>query len=243
MKDSELLQQVLNVGKAWQVTRVAADSEAQVLDVWIAARPQRTGWFTRARPEAGGPERVWRHTNVGVWRCMIHVRATDDQRPQLVPWCGDAEMPFTRALSRQIAALLVDGVKIPTICNLLDVPLNDLWKFKFNLDAGKTGLGLAAPARAETARGEVATTAGTAPAPAGAAVPDMTHPVWERLLEGNLEIEVRVLGLKLLLTKLRDQMRAIDDVEVRMLKIHEIHRYFSRHAKTLGHELAQLARA
>lgn len=249
MKDSDLLQQVLNVGNPWQVVKVAGDVEQQVLDVWIQARAQRAGWFSRARPEASAKERVWRHVNIGGWRCMVHVTAPDDQRPQFVPWCGDADMPFTRGLSRQIAALLVDGVKIPTICTLLEIPLTDLWKFKFNLDSGKTGLGVGAPpTRAADRRAPAAPAAAASPAgvavPATAAesaVPDMSHPVWEQLLEGSRDIEIRVLGLKFLLTKLREQMRAIDDVEVRMLKIHEIHRYFSRHEKTLGHELAQLA--
>src|SRR5574343_187129 len=64
--------------------------------------------------------------------------------------------------------------------------------------------------------------------------------IWLELLSGQRQIDIRALSLKLLLTKLRDQAQQITDAEVRLLKAHELQRYFVRHAHLLGHELAQL---
>lgn len=126
-------------------------------------------------------------------------------------------------MSRLIASMLREGVKLQSICTLLDVTIADLWKFKHNLDSGKASLTAPSVAPALTS-----------------SVPEADDPVWERLLDGSLNIDIRMLSLKLLLTKLRDQMRVITDPEVRVLKSYEIQRYFARYEQALGHELGQL---
>jgi hypothetical protein len=132
-------------------------------------------------------------------------------------------------MSRQIASMLLEGVKFQSICSILDVTVADLWKFKHSLDSGKAGLSSAPP-----------------PPPVAAApstrVPEADDPVWEKLLDGSTNIDIRVLSLKLLLTKLREQMRVITDAEVRVLKAYELQRYFLRYEQMLGHELGQLGR-
>lgn len=222
MKDVELLQQMLAVEKPWQVVKVRDDLGVRQVDVWIGEQSGRGGWFFGSRPAvASGPEQVWRHLNLGAWRCFVHVpMSLSAEALAGQSWCGEAEMPLTRALARQVFGLLGEGMKFPAICSLLDLRADDLWKFKHGLDNGKVGV---AP--------EVQ---------AISTVPAADDPIWERLLDGSLEIDIRVLGLKLLLTKLREQMRVITDTEVRVLKAYEMQRYFARYERMLGHELAQL---
>lgn len=223
MKDAELLQRMLAIGNPWQIVRVRDDLGERQIDVWVGEQTTRTGWFFGQKPVAtGGPEAVWRHLNVGGWRCFVHVAANYGPALAGLPWCGEPDMPFSRAMARQVVALLGEGIKFPSICSLLDVRVDDLWKFKHSLDNGKVGL---APAPVEQAASEV---------------PAADDPVWEKLLDGSLNIDIHVLSLKLLLTKLREQMRLITDTEVRMLKAYEMHRYFARYEQMLGHELAQL---
>lgn len=231
MKDTELLQQVLEIGSPWQITRVVNNPAGRQIEVWVAEQAGRTGWFFgQKQAVAEGPERVWRHVNLGGWRCFIHVAASSGQALAGLPWCGDNDVPFTRTMARQIATLLWEGVKFQAICTLLDVRVDDLWKFKHGLDSGKTGLASAQAAPAAPSQED---------SPASG-VPDPGDPVWERLLDGSINIDIHVLSLKLLLTKLREQMQVITDAEVRMLKAHEMHRYFARYEQLLGHELAQL---
>jgi hypothetical protein len=75
---------------------------------------------------------------------------------------------------------------------------------------------------------------------AQAALPAVTDPLWMELLQGQRALEVRALGLKLLLSKLRGQIDRIHDDDLRMVKLVELHRYFERNQAMLGHELAQI---
>ncbi|MEK8052646.1 hypothetical protein AACH10_20520 [Ideonella sp. DXS22W] len=83
---------------------------------------------------------------------------------------------------------------------------------------------------------------GLGDAAARGALPAVTDPLWMELLQGQRALEVRALGLKLLLSKLRNQIDVIHDDEVRMVKLVELHRYFERNQAMLGHELAQIGR-
>lgn len=73
-------------------------------------------------------------------------------------------------------------------------------------------------------------------------LPEASDPLWLALIEGDAEIDVRVLGLRLLLVKLRTQLQNAGDDDLRMVKLVELHRYFSRNQLSLGHEIAQIQR-
>lgn len=73
-------------------------------------------------------------------------------------------------------------------------------------------------------------------------LPEASDPLWLALIEGDTEIDVRVLGLRLLLVKLRTQLQNAGDDDLRMVKLVELHRYFSRNQLSLGHEIAQIQR-
>lgn len=228
MTPEELLQQALSIDPPWRVVEVRDNLGRNQIDVWIGRGSGRGGWFFGGRPAA--PEThplAWRHINIGQARCLVHAppEAADDD----LPWSGSAEQPFTRALSRQIAELFREGVRFQTVCTMLDIAVADLWRFKHGLDHGLAGLS-GAPLPAAIADEDAAD------------VPAAESPVWRMLLDGAIDIDIRMLGLKLLLTKLREQMRLITDDEVRLLKTHELRRYFVRYERQLGHELAQLKR-
>ncbi|HMV20998.1 MAG TPA: hypothetical protein PKL28_09505 [Rhodocyclaceae bacterium] len=230
MKSEDLLRSVIEVEAPWQVVKVRDDLGKRQVDVWIAQQTGRSGWFFGSKATVPQDrEQVWRHINLGNSRCLIHAVPPPKAAGEAPLWCGDGDLPFTRAMSRQIASMLLEGIKFQSICSILDVTVADLWKFKHSLDSGKAGLSSAPP-----------------PPPAAAApstrVPEADDPVWEKLLDGSTNIDIRVLSLKLLLTKLREQMRVITDAEVRVLKAYELQRYFVRYEQMLNHELGQLGR-
>jgi hypothetical protein len=227
MKTEELLGQALEIRSPWQISRVMNDVGKDQVDIWISRESTRGSWFFGSRNESRhGQERSWRHINLGNLRCVVHFSGNESDGDS-AGWIGDADQPFTRALSRKIAGMLMEGVSFQSICTLLDVTVADLWKFKHRLDSGKSGL---------SGRTQTATPSG----PAG--IPDANDPVWERLLDGSLKIDVHLLSLNLLLTKLREQFAVISDPEVRIMKAHEMQRYFVRHEKLLAREIAQLSR-
>jgi hypothetical protein len=224
-----LWKQLLQVQEPWVVRECRADEYNRCMDVWIGVEVPR-GWFrlSRARPVDSGPEVVWRHIGFGGWKVQIHVRPPVGAELPRQQWAGEAGMPFTRALDRQILALLNEGVSMAGVCSVLDVPMTELWRYRHAIDNGRHGVG------------ERAAVASLKPA-AGSRVPDLSDPVWERLVEGSLNIDVRVLSLQLLLSRTRSQVAVIADEEVRMMKLRDMHRYFLKNERMLSHELQQLA--
>jgi hypothetical protein len=247
MATYELLESLLRVGPAWEVHR--CQQAADRLDVWIGPRRVvERGWFKRTSrtPDAPAREFVWRHTNLCGVQCHVHALTPDAKALQGLPWTG-GNSPFTHAMGKQIFMLLAEGIEYGTICGLLDIALSDLWKYKYALDSGRIGVsGLPASAARDLPRPSKAGPAAEPPAGAALvrwAVPDATDTVWQRLVEGSLTIDVKVLGLKLLLTKLRTQWPLIDVADVKVAKLRELHRYFLKSERILGHELAQLGAA
>jgi hypothetical protein len=230
MKPEDMLRQALEIEAPWHISRMRNDLGKQQIDLWIAQEAPRSAWFfgTRSSPPQGN-ERTWRHVNIGKARCIVHAVPPSAPNQQPLPWFGETDQPFTHALARQIAGMFMEGVSFQAICSLLDIPVAELWKFKHNLDNGKAGLSSPQAVR-------------TAPStePSNSAVPDPVDPVWEKLLDGSINLDIHALSLKLLLTKFREQFLLITDADVRMLKTHEMQRYFVRHEKLLGHELTQL---
>lgn len=224
MKLEDVLHQVLGVEAPWQVVNVRTDLGRRQIDVWLGKTAARSGWFFGGRTAApSGNEHVWRHVNIGECRCLIHAPLPEGAAPP--SWSGEPSLPFTYAMARLVASMMRDGIRLQSICDLLDVTVADIWKFKHTLDSGKAGLS------GSVAVEEVASVS---------RVPEADHPVWSGLLEGAVHLDIKLLSLKLLLAKLREQMRVINDPEVRVLKAYELQRYFLRYESALNHELLQL---
>ncbi len=225
MKIDDWLHKALDVQAPWQISHLTVNPAACRLDLWVTLQAQRSGWFfgnRSAGPIQGLPS--WRHINLGLYSCHVHANPRETGTHNSLPWLGDEGQPFSRALGLQLAGFLKAGLNIQAICPLLDIAAADLWKFKHQLDQGLTQLSVAnEPAAIEPID-----------------IPAADHPVWLALLDGSRQLDIRVLSLNLLLTKLRNQLQRINDPEVRELKAHELQRYFVRHAHQLAHELAQL---
>lgn len=70
-------------------------------------------------------------------------------------------------------------------------------------------------------------------APAVATAPAVTD-------DSDVSPDIQVLSLELMLTRLRSKLNLIQDDEVRLLKLKELHRCFVKNGRMLIHELAQL---
>jgi hypothetical protein len=235
--DKALLRQLLLIERPWEVRDYRLDVRKRRCDVWIGQEPER-GWFGRPKAAPAGEVAVWQHLAIGPVRFHLHVTVPHGFESRGIGWMGDAGMPFTRALAARVFALFGEGVPLQSVCTLLDLSLQDVWRYRYALDTGRAGGAEPVARPAEPAPAPAATRAG--PAPASTAVPDVTDPVWLRLLDGDLSLDIKVLSLKLMLTKLRSQLDLIHDEEVRLLKLKELHRYFVKNERVLAHELDQL---
>ena len=235
--DKALLRQLLLIERPWEVRDYRLDVRKRRCDVWIAQEPER-GWFGRPKAAPVGEVAVWQHLAIGPIRFHLHVTLPLGFESRGIGWMGETGMPFTRALAARVFALFGEGVSLQSVCTLLDLSLKDVWRYRYALDTGRTG-GAEPESPARPAEPVPAATLAE-PAPAGTAVPDVTDPVWLRLLDGDMSLDIKVLSLKLMLTKLRSQLDLIHDEEVRLLKLKELHRYFVKNERVLTHELDQL---
>jgi hypothetical protein len=251
--DKALLRQLLLIERPWEVREYRLDVRKRRCDVWIAPEVER-GWFGRAKSAPTGETMVWQHLAIGPTRFHLHVTLPPGFDTKGIGWMGETGMPFTRALAAQVFALFGEGVSLPSMCTLLDLSLQDVWSYRYALDTGRAGgtggaqasapirVPASEPARAAPARVLPAAVAAPAAVPlsADSNVPDIADPVWLRLLSGELKLDIKVLSLKLMLAKLRSQMDVIQDEEVRLMKLKELHRYFVKNERVLIHELNQL---
>ena len=244
--DKALLRQLLAVSGAWEIGDYQLDLRKQRCDVWIGPQIER-GWF--GRPKSAPPRtesRTWQHVAFGNVRFFLHVSVPVGADLSRLPWSGDNGMPFTHALAQQVFVMFNEGMPLPAICKLMGLSLNDVWRYRFAIDNGLVQAEGGTAPRAAAARPQPeAAAAPAAPRPASdadgdTAVPDVTDPVWLRLADGELKLDIKVLSLKLMLTKVRSQLEVISDDEVRMLKLRDLHRYFVKNERVLGHELSQL---
>lgn len=240
------LVQVAGIPSPWRATQFRIDEVGKAVHVWITRHKlpdveKRRNWFTRdsgqpiAEVPATGPEQQWRHLNCMEYTCQIHTVDELEERHYGLPWLGQPSLPFSNRLSRQVFACLMEGMEMSAICAMLNIPFADLWKFKFAIDNGQVKFEYT-PAKKKRTVAVVA----SLPLPSVGNVPDMADPVWERLIIGELNIQIKTLSFQLILTKLRQQASLQQSDEIKLMKLRELHRYVERNERSLGYELQQL---
>jgi len=235
----------------WRASHYRIDEVAAMVHVWITRQPKpnveiKRGWFGlgAAIPPAAeapptGPDVQWRHLNCMNFTCQIHTVDTLDERHHDLPWFGQPGLPFSNRLSRQVFACLTEGMEISAICEIMNIPFADLWRFKHALDNGQVKFEYTSAKKASPAAADSAASPSSSPANAGN-VPDLDDPIWERIITGELNIQIKTLSLQLILTKLRQQVSLQQNDEVKRLKLRELHKYVERNQRSLDYELHQI---
>ena len=239
-QDHELLTKLLQIERPCAITDFRLNAANKRLDVWIGI--ESPGWFGRSKDSSpAANERLWRHINIGNLRCYVHVPQSVVEHHGNVAWIGDGKQNFTRAKGRQILNLLSEGVGYEGICSILEVPFDELWKFKFAVDNGTVTLGKSTVPSTGPSRGQTSVRADSASDGSREPnVPEATDPIWQELLEGRFSLDIRVLSFQLMLARLRTQITVNQDNDVKMLKLRELQRYIVKNERVLGYELAQL---
>lgn len=219
MEERTLFARLLGVALPWQVTEVLISEATQTITLRVELPPPRGGLFSR-RPEAPVRKLLrWEHVALGGMRCKVMAALRDGNALPQAPWTADGDQPYTRGLQRQIMDLLLAGATPEQLAVLLRLPFADIWRYKFRLDQGQ-----GKPSQA-------------LPAPT---LPPPDAPVWTALLLGRATLDVRTLGLRLLLTKLQREASLHGDADLHRQAARELHRYFDRSQAVLRHEISQL---
>jgi hypothetical protein len=244
LQEYSVIAALLGVTAPWSVTEVrVTDRAARLISVHIDQH-EAPGRFWTTRKNAPVEHWLrWAHINMAGVRCEIVLGLRGGQQVPHAGWSGQVDSPFTHGLSRLAMDLLLEGATMDQLCRMLQVPFADLWKFKFRLDQGTTRVAGSATASAAAAPAMVVNKFEAARADEVACLPPQDSPVWLVLLLGRLELDVRTLGLKLLLAKLQREARMHDDADLYAQAAQSLHRYFAKNLSLLAHEVAQLDRA
>lgn len=251
---ADIFVQAAGIPSPWRAASYHIDDVTKTAHLWITRHPlpqaqKKRGWFGLTAPMPpvaaaypAGPELQWRHLNCMDYTCMIHTADQLDPRHHDLPWLGQTGLPFTNRMSRHVFMCLTEGMEMSALCAILNIPFTELWKFKFGLDSGHVRIDYAPVKKTRQSGSAVAGTqiAAAAEAKSLRAVPDVANPVWEHLISGDLNIQIKTLSFQLILTKLRQQFRLQQSDEVKIMKLRELHRYVERNERSLDHELNQL---
>jgi hypothetical protein len=247
LTNSAILNVVLGVSAPWDVTKFHVNHNLNRIEIWIdqqtvVPKAQRA-WFglkkqvvKQAASTATGYTQ-WRHLNLAGWPIYVHSPAPTPATLVHMPWTGDPGQHFSHGMSRLIFTMMGEGASLATICAALQINLTDLWKYKLALDKGQVGVqanGINAARNSATQHTLAAI------ATVGSVVPNLDDSVWQALAAGAMEIEIKTLSLRLLLTRVKSQYQMAADDEVRTLGIRELHRFFEKNQRALSHELAQI---
>jgi hypothetical protein len=244
---------LLDIAPPFAIIKSIASQNNKRFDIWISDQPtlhtkasaEKTGWFGKkkqtAKSSAAVPDidnyLVWRHLDVAGWKMYVHTPNPTPAAMKDEAWTGNPGQQFSNALSRIIFMMMGEGASLSLICSTLRLDLADLWAYKSALDKGLVGIqgqGVNLT-RAQSAFNGVGQTQSST-----SVVPGYEAPVWLNIANGSLNLDIKTLSLRLLLTKVKSQFTLALDDEVRSLHVRELHRYFERNQRALSHEIAQL---
>lgn len=246
------LVQAAGIPSPWRATHCRIDGVTKTAHVWITRHPlpsaeKKPRWFNRglARSVSQAPadrsEMQWRHLNCMDFACQIHTVDDLDEIHHELPWLGQPGLPFSNRLSRQVFTCLAEGMEMSAICVMLNIPFADIWKFKYALDNGQVKFDYTPANRVRACPiAPVMPSTSSQHATNADNVPDITDPVWEQLITGELSVQIKTLSFQLILTKMRQQVSLQQDNDVKLMKLRELHRYVERNERSLGYELLQL---
>lgn len=226
----ETIERLMGVSPPWIISAIEVDSDNKRAVVNIGLL--KPGWFgaRRSIQKFGDHHETWRHTNLGSMSCIVRVDFPEDDELPNFPWCGIEDSPFTNEMGEYVIAMFSDGMSLAAISRILDLDVDSLWKFKHGVDTGR--LKIKAPSK-------------TAQEPEAGTISKSTLPpesaeVWHNLLSGSKKVNLRNLGLRMILMRLQRQYSNDSDDYMRQHNIKELRRYFEMNQGALAHEISQL---
>lgn len=231
MKDSELCRWLLEITEPWDVSRVRVDGHSREVHIYLSTGK---GWFGRPRIEE--PRSRWRHTNIGAYKTFIHASLPEQGgEGALQPFLGKTDSDFTHGLARRVIQCLQKGMGFRQVCALMDIDIHLAWQIRNAIGSDKLTAG-DAELQARLRQDDAAEASGNAMP----AIPASDDPAWQRLLATDCTYDIRMLSLKLLLARIRQDFAQTQDPNMRTLRINEVRRFFIKHEKHLQHEIAQM---
>lgn len=224
MRDAEILRKLLQVEAPWSVDRVKVDGDGKELHVYLVAGKS---WF--GKTVLSRPKMRWRHINIGAFRTYIHATLPDGSHElQGHSFLGGIDSDFTQGLAQRVTECLEAGLGYRQVCDLLAIDVYLAWQIRHTIGEGQLGNAedLSDKSTKDLSQQKI---------------PPTGDPVWFRLLESEESIDVRLLGLRLLLARCRLEFPELASNDAKIMRINTVRRFFIKHEKQLRHEISQLS--
>ena len=237
MTELQLLDQLLSLASPWRVSYCRAHEVNQVLDIWIDQQEEgvNASWLQKLMPTPSQIQPVtnkkWRHLNIGQWKVYLH-----SPSPELTRLANDSGIAalnsaLTIALSQEIEKLLQAGVSLTNISQMLMIELSDFWRYKREVMGKEFAQKLKLKNEDEYRQMQGQNTP---------ALPNETHSIWTSMIDGKFSIDIKALGLNLLLAKIQSNYKSDKDKNTYISGCQELYRHFERNQMQLVYELLQI---
>lgn len=137
-RDQNWMAAVLGVNAPWQISDVKLAPNSGIVTLVVEREESGSRFWPGRKPAPVARRLRWDHVALGGRRCEVVLALREGQSVPEAPWTGEADMPFTRGLSRLVLDLMLEGATMAQLCRMLELPFSDLWKYKFRLDQGST---------------------------------------------------------------------------------------------------------
>ena len=250
MQGTDAYLRLLEVSDPWEIKRVETQQDQHRLDIWLGiASPKRRFWFgsnqhseckTCGRVlmiDSNADYHTWRHLNMGSFQCYVHVQLPQGRECaqggctfRSKYWAHTLQSTFTVSMERLIRDALASCESAADACRLLQVPMTEI-------------KGLSVPIK-EAPAATAAPATPTRPATTSVAIaglPDGSEPIWSKMIDNEIKLDINNLGLQMLLHRLQMQTRRNPSDDFKVNKAYELHSYFVKYNKLLHHEIKQLS--
>lgn len=244
MQSAEALKYLLGIQDPWEIHEVEAAADNGRMDIHVRLGD---GGGDAQCPQCGMPlgtdmtaeTKIWRHMNLGAMQTYLHLPVPPCAQygcTVMESW-GDSEAPFTKGMQHQFINALRFCASVPSAADLLAIPWEDVQQDKELIVAKATGRRTprTAPMPAESFEAQRSPAAESANG-----IPAASHPNWQRLLDEQLPITVKTLGLQMLLMRIRSSMDQEITSEQRLARIGEVRDYCVKYQRFVQNELDQL---
>lgn len=253
MNTQEVIQQLLSIQKPWKVSRTEFDDN-NFFNIWLTYEDNASlsqlfnskkavyckHCALKSDNQFVKKDISWVHTNIGDYSTKIHtsfpVYASPCKRSDCSlkkAWLGGSKLQITYGIAHKIVEMLSKGIPFSVICRDFKIPVETAWLVKQQFDSGSLSIkGKKINAAKAAAGGGDQKING---------IPEADSNIWIQLLSKDSGFETNSLNLSLFLTKIRAQVKNMQDEESAQFKINELRHFFIKNQRTLSKEIAQLA--
>lgn len=252
MNTPEVIQQLLSIQKPWKVSRVEFDDD-NFFNIWLSYEDtsglsqlfntKKNIYCKHCALKSDNQflkkDISWVHTNIGDYSTKIHtsfpVYAAPCKRSDCSlkkPWLGGSKLKITYGIAHKIVELLSKGIPFSVICRDFKIPVETAWLVKQQFDNGSLSM--------RKDRQAAKTNAPAISDDATTGIPEAESNIWLQLLDKDSQFKTNSLNLSLFLTKIRGQVKNMQDEESTRFKINELRHFFIKNQRTLSREIEQL---